>query len=139
MDAALEHKRLQGKELEPTDCLSCVKTLTRMFDALAMPQNGVLPDDAEQYPTMIELWFQIALIWAIGGPLAEDEGRCKKWVLLAPQTLCLHATAAHHVRQEACQNVHKAVMLPLPLFVCKYCRGISSRLQSAWLTGWSVK
>ncbi|KAL0040883.1 hypothetical protein WJX79_008591 [Trebouxia sp. C0005] len=76
MEATLEHKRLQCKELVATDRLSCVKTLTRLFDALATPENGVLPDDAEHYPAMIELWFQFALIWGIGGPLAED-GRKK--------------------------------------------------------------
>jgi len=63
MEATLEHKRLQCKELVATDRLSCVKTLTRLFDALATPENGVLPDDAEHYPAMIELWFQFALIW----------------------------------------------------------------------------
>ena len=99
MDATLEHKRLQCKELVPTDRLSCVKTLTRLYDALATPENGVLPDDTEHYPTMIELWFQFALIWGIGGPLAED-GR-KKWVFwAASQTLCLLASAAHAVKQE---------------------------------------
>ena len=76
MEATLEHKRLQCKELVATDRLSCVKTLTRLFDALATPENGVLPDDAEHYPAMIELWFQFALIWGIGGSLAE-EGRKK--------------------------------------------------------------
>ena len=83
MNAALEHKRLQGQELEPTDLFICVKTLTRLFDALAMPQNGVLPDDTEHYPTMIELWFQFAMIWSIGGPLAQDEDGRKRWVLWA--------------------------------------------------------
>lgn len=78
MEATLEHKRLQCKELVATDRLSCVKTLTRLFDSLATPENGVLPDDAEHFPIMVELWFQFALIWGIGGPLAE-EGR-KKWV-----------------------------------------------------------
>ena len=76
MEASLEHKRLQCKELVATDRLSCVKTFTRLFDALATPENGVLPDDAEHYPAMIELWFQFSLIWGIGGPLAE-EGRKK--------------------------------------------------------------
>ena len=38
MEATLEHKRLQCKELVATDRLSCVKTLTRLFDALATPE-----------------------------------------------------------------------------------------------------
>ena len=59
-----------------TDRLSCVKTLTRLFDSLATPENGVVPENAEHYATMVELCFQFALIWGIGGPLAE-EGRKK--------------------------------------------------------------
>ena len=76
IDSCLEHKRLHCPELVPTDRLSCVRTLTRLFDALAVPENGVSPDDAEHYPGMIELWFQFSLIWGIGGPLTE-EGRKK--------------------------------------------------------------
>ncbi|GIM07381.1 hypothetical protein Vretimale_11536 [Volvox reticuliferus] len=41
MEAALEHKRLLCRELVPTDRLSCVRAFTRLFDALAVPENGV--------------------------------------------------------------------------------------------------
>lgn len=41
MDAVLEHKRLHCKELVPTDRLSCVRAVTRLFDSLAVPENGV--------------------------------------------------------------------------------------------------
>ncbi|KAK9823872.1 hypothetical protein WJX72_006072 [[Myrmecia] bisecta] len=72
----LEHKRLHCRELVPTDRLSCMKTVTRIFDAMATPENGVVREDTEHYATMIELWFQYAVIWGIGGPLTED-GRKK--------------------------------------------------------------
>lgn len=41
MDAVLEHKRLNCRELVPTDRLSCVRAFTRLFDSLAVPENGV--------------------------------------------------------------------------------------------------
>lgn len=73
IDPVLEYKRLNCRELVATDRLSCVRTVMRLFDALAITENGVVPEDTEHYPTMIEMWFQFAVIWGIGGPLAEDD------------------------------------------------------------------
>ena len=72
----LEHKRLHCHELVAVDRLSCVKVFTRLFDALAIPENGVTPEEGEHYPLMIEMWFLFCIIWSIGGPLDED-GRKK--------------------------------------------------------------
>lgn len=63
MEAALEHKRHHCRELVPTDRLSCVRTFTRLFDALAVPENGVSPDEGEHYPALIEMWFLFCIIW----------------------------------------------------------------------------
>lgn len=76
MEAALEHKRHHCRELVATDRLSCVRSVVRLFDALATPENGCSPEEGEHYPTMIELWFLYCIIWGIGGPLDED-GRKK--------------------------------------------------------------
>jgi hypothetical protein len=58
------------------DRLSCVRAFTRLFDALATPENGVSKEEGEAYPALIEMWFLFCMIWGIGGPLDED-GRKK--------------------------------------------------------------
>lgn len=90
----------------PTDRLSCVRAFTRLFDALAVPENGVGTMPVEETPggpgggkstapatpaagstpptddggasgnSLVEMWFLFCLIWGIGGPLDED-GRKK--------------------------------------------------------------
>ncbi|KAG1668463.1 hypothetical protein FOA52_005236 [Chlamydomonas sp. UWO 241] len=76
MEAALEHKRHHCRELVATDRLSCVRAFTRLFDALAVEENGVAPSEGEHYGSLIEMWFQFCIIWGVGGPLDED-GRKK--------------------------------------------------------------
>lgn len=77
MEAVLEHKRLHCRELVPTDRLSCVRAFSRLFDSLAVPENGVSPDEGpEAYQLLVEMWFLFCIIWGIGGPLDED-GRKK--------------------------------------------------------------
>jgi hypothetical protein len=39
------------------DRLSCVRAFTRLFDALAVPDNGVAPEEGEAYPVLIEVRF----------------------------------------------------------------------------------
>jgi hypothetical protein len=67
-----EHKRLECKELVPCDRLAAIATTTRLFDALATPENGVDPLDAAHYALMLENWFLFCLIWGIGGSLDES-------------------------------------------------------------------
>eukprot|EP00798_Chlamydomonas_sp_ICE-L_P021926 gene21926-28972_t len=81
LEVVLEHKRLHCKELVPMDRLSCVRSFTRLFDAFALPENGVTKDEGEHYPLLIEMWFQFCMIWGIGGTLDED-GRKKFDALL---------------------------------------------------------
>lgn len=45
MEAALEFKRLNCSELVATPKLSGVRTFTKLFDALAVPENGVVPEE----------------------------------------------------------------------------------------------
>jgi len=77
MESCLEYKRLNCRELVPTDRLSCVRSFTRLFDSLATPEHGVAPEDGQEaFTTLLEMWFLFCLIWGIGGTLDED-GRKK--------------------------------------------------------------
>ena len=77
MEAALEFKRLNCRELVPTDRLSCVRTFTRLLDAVACADNGLTPElPAEQLRARLEPWFQFCLVWGLGGPL-DEAGRKK--------------------------------------------------------------
>lgn len=65
------------RELVRIDRLSCVRTFTRLFDALAMPDNGVhLDEGPDALAHMVEMWFLFSLIWGLGGAL-DEEGRKK--------------------------------------------------------------
>lgn len=66
-----------GRDLVRVDRLSCVRTFTRLFDALATPENGVnLEEGPDAVAHMVELWFLFSLIWGLGGSL-DEEGRKK--------------------------------------------------------------
>lgn len=71
-----EFKRLNCHELVPIAQLNGVISLTKLFDALALPANGVDPNDQENFVRMVELWFQFCLIWSICAPV-DEEGRKK--------------------------------------------------------------
>ncbi len=108
MEGALEFKRLNCRELVPTDRLSCVRTFTRLMDAVTTAENGLTPDLApEALAGRLEPWFQFCLVWGLGGPL-DEAGRKKfdgfmRWAagrcsgLLRPAT----AAAAHQTRPAA--------------------------------------
>ena len=79
MGAALQHSVRHCSELVVTCGLSRVRAALRLFDALATPANGVAllaGNDAEEsgWLAMVELWWQFAVTWGIGGPLSQ-EGR----------------------------------------------------------------
>jgi hypothetical protein len=70
------------------DRLSSVRTFTRLFDALATPDNGVAREEgADGWGAMVEMWFLFSLIWGLGGTLDQDGRkrfdsfmRCGVWV-----------------------------------------------------------
>jgi dynein heavy chain len=65
------------RELVRVDRLSCVRTFTRLFDALATPDNGVsLEEGPDVFAHMVEMWFIFSIIWGLGGSL-DEEGRKK--------------------------------------------------------------
>ena len=77
MEGALEFKRLNCRELVPTDRLSCVRTFTRLMDAVTTAESGLTPDLApEALAGRLEPWFQFCLVWGLGGPL-DEAGRKK--------------------------------------------------------------
>ena len=77
VEAALEFRRKETRELVPTDRLSCVRSLCTLFDCFGTADNAVSPNDGpEQYVLMIEMWFLFAIIWSIGATVDED-GRKK--------------------------------------------------------------
>ncbi|KAJ3217500.1 Dynein heavy chain 2, axonemal [Dinochytrium kinnereticum] len=63
------------EELVPVPEMSAVRSLTALFDAIAISDNGVDPDDPDSYPRMIELWFLFSVIWSLGGSLTEESRR----------------------------------------------------------------
>ncbi|EDV25795.1 uncharacterized protein TRIADDRAFT_23475 [Trichoplax adhaerens] len=66
----LDYKQAHCTELVPTTELNNIKSLCRLFDALATAENGVQPND-DYYTKMIELWFLFALIWSICASVDE--------------------------------------------------------------------
>ncbi|KAG9346625.1 hypothetical protein JZ751_006936 [Albula glossodonta] len=62
------------KELVPITELNGVISLCRLYDALATPENGVIPSDTEHYGRMIELWFIFSLIWSVCASV-DEKGR----------------------------------------------------------------
>ncbi|GFH10191.1 dynein-1, subspecies f, partial [Haematococcus lacustris] len=85
MDMVLEHKRLHCRELVVADRLACVRSFTRLFDALATAENGVAAEEGpEAFNLLVEMWFLFCIIWGIGGPLDED-GRKKFDVFMREQ------------------------------------------------------
>ncbi|KAJ3115964.1 Dynein heavy chain 2, axonemal [Phlyctochytrium bullatum] len=63
------------EELVPVPEISAVRSLTSLFDAVAVAENGVNQEDADTYPRMIELWFLFSVIWSLGGSLTEESRR----------------------------------------------------------------
>ncbi|CAG9464381.1 unnamed protein product [Pedinophyceae sp. YPF-701] len=74
IEASLEHKRLNCSELVPIDRLNGVRTFCSLFDHFATPDNGVSAGAGDSLATVVELWFQFALVWSVGASL-DEEGR----------------------------------------------------------------
>ena len=67
----LEFKK-SCKELVPVPEISAIKSFTILFDAVALLENGVDPNDTDSYARMLELWFLFSVIWSLGGSLTDD-------------------------------------------------------------------
>ena len=85
MEASLEFRRLNLKELVQTDRLAAVRQLTTIFDAHKdNPEHGLDPSDGETYVPMIEFTFLYCLIWSVGASV-DNEGRKKFDMFLREQ------------------------------------------------------
>lgn len=71
-EKTLNFRRSACKELVPVQEISSVRSFCNLFDAVAIVENGVDPNDAESYPKMVELWFLFSIIWSFGGALVDD-------------------------------------------------------------------
>ena len=112
MGAALQHSVRHCSELVATCGLSRVRAALRLFDALATPANGVAllaGNDAEEsgWLAMVELWWQFAVTWGIGGPLSQ-EGR----KACAPPLPHLHQDSNTLARRPQLSRVVIAMSLP---------------------------
>ncbi|KAI9197259.1 dynein heavy chain and region D6 of dynein motor-domain-containing protein [Polychytrium aggregatum] len=58
--------------LVPVPEYGAIKSFCNLFDAVAIAENGVDPDDQDTYPRMIELWFLFSIIWSLGGYLTAE-------------------------------------------------------------------
>ncbi|XP_060775597.1 dynein axonemal heavy chain 2 [Neoarius graeffei] len=82
IEETLNFKKAHCKELVPITDLNGVMSLCRLYDCLAIPENGfpvplqINPADHENYERMIELWFTFSLIWSVCASVDED-GRKK--------------------------------------------------------------
>jgi len=72
----LEYKAAECTEYMPISQLNAVQSLCRLFDAVATVDNGVTPDDAENYIKSIEMWFAFSVVWSLGAAV-DEEGRKK--------------------------------------------------------------
>ncbi|KAH6590256.1 hypothetical protein BASA50_009516 [Batrachochytrium salamandrivorans] len=51
---------------------SAIRSFCKLFDSVAIPDNGLNHDEPETYSRMLELWFLFSVIWAIGGSLTDN-------------------------------------------------------------------
>ncbi|KAI4461456.1 dynein heavy chain [Holotrichia oblita] len=77
----LEYKRLHCEETIVCPELNLVMSLCKLLDIFATKENGIDPNNPDQFEEMSRLWFLFCTIWSIGCTVNED-GRRKLDVLI---------------------------------------------------------
>ncbi|XP_064181287.1 dynein axonemal heavy chain 2 [Anguilla rostrata] len=72
IEQTISYRKAHCSELVSITELNGVSSLCRLYDALATPENGVMPSDTEHYGRMVELWFLFSLIWSVCASVDED-------------------------------------------------------------------
>lgn len=70
MDAATE-VRYTCVETISIEVLNSLMTLSKLFDLLAVRENGVHPSEGEHFVPTIQSWFLFCLIWSVGASVDE--------------------------------------------------------------------
>lgn len=73
----LKVKRHQCTEYVPTNELSCVINMCRLFDALSPKIVRGEEQSNEDYNNYVEKWFVFSLVWSIGATVDEES---RKWI-----------------------------------------------------------
>lgn len=70
----LTFKKYYCQDLISIAPMNGVRSLCKLFDALATPENGIDQTDQseESLARIIELWFLFCMIWSIGASVDED-------------------------------------------------------------------
>ena len=76
VNKVLEFRNKNCKELIPITSLNSIRSLCRLLKIFCTPENGVNPDDTENFSRLLEMWFLFSIIWSIGASVDED-GRKK--------------------------------------------------------------
>jgi dynein heavy chain len=63
--------RYKCAETIAIEVLNSVMTLSKLFDLLAVRENGVHPGEGEHFIPTIQSWFLFCLIWSVGASVDE--------------------------------------------------------------------
>ncbi|XP_039605580.1 dynein heavy chain 2, axonemal [Polypterus senegalus] len=72
IEKVLLFKKANCKELVKIAEFNGLISLCKLYETLAIPENGVNPNDSENYGRMIELWFIFCMIWSVCAAVDED-------------------------------------------------------------------
>lgn len=71
IEPLFKFKKQNCRELIPINEINGIQSMSRLFDTLATPENGVDIMDGENYATMVQYWFVFSVIWSIGASVDE--------------------------------------------------------------------